>query len=512
MESTVTGSGYLAHLGLSHNPFPVVPDDTCIFLSGRIEQIVAEIVHGITTRKGFMMLTGDVGLGKTTISRRIISILEEKGIETAVVLHTSLQDAELLREINRDYGITPLLDQGEGLSLGEQLRQLNRFLLNQYQAQKNCAIIIDDAQNLNRQSLELVRMISNLEGHHHKLVQILLIGQPELAQLLDTYELRQLRSRVVISAQALPLSRQELKAYIYFKLNSAGNHGQVSVTGWALNRMYYLTRGNFRMVNLLMDRCLYVACLYNSMQIDTQTVKLAYRDLFPQSNQSKKRWLPATAIILALIATVSMGSLKLSATLDHFQASTSLEEQGSTRPEGRPATHSFAPVSQTRHTESSDSGGITAFFSPLEATEDYALQFQQALAHGEIEPFSHELFQATGYHLIALSQLNSYIRKNYGILTINDRAEERPLHFLLWRPPIRIEKFYYYYKGGEINKLQSLLAKVNLYHDRLDAIVGPRLMQAVVNFQKLKGLPVTGFPDPETLFWLCHFKENSPIG
>ncbi|MGD9211373.1 MAG: hypothetical protein PVI90_11380, partial [Desulfobacteraceae bacterium] len=110
-SNSYEAQGYLAHLGLNHNPFPVVPDNTRIFLSGRVEQIVAEIVHGIISRKGFMMLTGDIGLGKTTISRRIISILEEKGIETALVLHTSLQDAELLREINRDFGIKTPVDQ-----------------------------------------------------------------------------------------------------------------------------------------------------------------------------------------------------------------------------------------------------------------------------------------------------------------------------------------------------------------------------------------------------------------
>ncbi len=509
-ETTSMDSGYLTHLGLSRNPFPVVPDDTCIFLSGRIEQIVAEIVHGITTRKGFMMLTGDVGLGKTTISRRIISILEEKGIETALVLHTSLQDAELLREINRDFGIQSPSDQTDSLSLGEQLRQLNRFLLNQYQSNKNCAIIIDDAQNLNRQSLELVRMISNLEGHRQKLVQILLIGQPELAERLNTHELRQLRSRVVIAAQALPMNRQELKAYIHFKLNSAGNHGQACVTGWALDRIYRLTRGNFRMVNLLMDRCLYVTCLYNSRQIDGRTVKLAHQDLFPKVHRFKYRWLPATAISVSLLATLGMGSFDWRGGYDNLFPLKTIEAPPSIP--SQELSSIKTPALKNSSTETSRSDAMTAFFSSLGVGDDYAGRFQQAIDHGELEGFTRDLLQTTGYHLISLSRLNSNIRKNYGILTLHNDLNDTPRHFILWRPPIQIKKFYYYYQGGEINQLQSLLAKANLYQKKLDDIVGPGLMRAVVDFQKLIGLPVTGFPDPQTLFWLCHFKETPPIG
>ncbi len=517
-ETTSADTGYLTHLGLSHNPFPVVPDDTCIFLSNRIEQIVVEIVHGIKTRKGFMMLTGDVGLGKTTISRRIISILEEKGIETALVLHTSLQDAELLREINRDFGIDSPLNHADGLSLGEQLRQLNRFLLNQYQQNKNCAIIIDDAQNLNRRSLELVRMISNLEGHRQKLVQILLIGQPELAQLLNTHELRQLRSRVVIAAQALPLSRQELKAYIHFKLNSAGNHGQTSVTGWALDRIYRFTRGNFRMVNLLMDRCLYVTCLNNSRQIDGGTVKLAYQDLFPKPRRFKYRWLAATAITLSLLAAVSMGFFSRPKTHDDLLSLKTADELSLKTADELPSpppedfSSKLSPAVKNSPPETSSSDAMAAFFSSLGAADDYAGRFHQAIEHGELERFTHDLYQTTGYHLIGLTRLNPDIRRNYGILTLNDGLDDTPRHYILWRPPIQIKKFYYYYKGGEINQLQSLLAKANLYQNRLDDIVGPGLMRAVVNFQKLIGLPVTGYPDPQTLFWLCHFKENAPIG
>jgi general secretion pathway protein A len=166
---------YLEYFGLGYNPFPVAPDNENFYISEHIDQILTELVHGIVARKGFMVLTGEIGLGKTTISRRIINILEENEVETSLILHTFYQDVELLREINKDFGLYT-----DNLELSDQMKVLNDFLINQNREGKNCAIIIDDAQNLNSKSLELIRMISNLETDREKLVQILLIGQPEL--------------------------------------------------------------------------------------------------------------------------------------------------------------------------------------------------------------------------------------------------------------------------------------------------------------------------------------------
>lgn len=513
-------SGYLSHLGLSHNPFPVVPDDTCIFLSGRIEQIVAEIVHGVVARKGFMMLTGDIGLGKTTISRRIISILEEKGIETALVLHTSLQDAELLQEINRDFGIETIHEKGRPASLGEQLRQLNEFLLEQNRQGKNCAIIIDDAQNLNQQSLELVRMISNLEGERRKLVQILLIGQPELAERLNTYALRQLRSRVVITAEVKPLNRQELKEYIHFKLNAAGNHGQASVTSWAAHKIYQYTRGNFRLVNMLMDRCLYVTCLQNLRVITPGVVKVAHKDLFPKTSLKMTRRLATVIATLLLLGFVGWGQLGDEPTPGIFGSRLNRSFTELNKPEVKvvkitpevpPAVVSNSEIGEAELKQDQIHDAFAEFFKPF-GLSGYAEKFQGALFNGELDAFADGLLQDTGYQLIGLREITPAIQHKFGVLSIPAVPAGGQRHYVLWRPPIRIKNFYYSYQGAEINSLQSLLAGVNLYHDRLDNIVGPRLMRAVVDFQKQNHLPLTGFPDPRTLFFLFHTQEGTPIG
>jgi general secretion pathway protein A len=236
---------YLKSLGFVRNPFPVAPDDANFYLSCAIEEIIEEIVHGICSRKGFIMLTGDVGLGKTTITRRILKILETRQVRTSLVFHTSLKDVDLLREINRDFGIpvagaTPGTDQ-----LGDQLDRLNDFLVVQHSSGFNCAIIIDDAQNLDRESLELVRMISNLEVDQQKIVQILLVGQTELEESLNRRAMRQLNSRIVIRKEARPLSRDELCDYIAFKLSTSGNQGRILLTAKAYRRIFSLTKGNF---------------------------------------------------------------------------------------------------------------------------------------------------------------------------------------------------------------------------------------------------------------------------
>ncbi|MEA1949341.1 MAG: AAA family ATPase, partial [Thermodesulfobacteriota bacterium] len=288
--------GCLDFLGLYHNPFPVVPEEEKFYFSEHIHKILTEIIFGINARKGFMVLTGEVGLGKTTISRRIINVIEEKGVETSLVFYTGFTDVELIRGINRDFGLT-----AESLLFSDQMQLLYDFLVEQNRCGKNCAIIIDDAQNLDFKSLELIRMISNLETGGEKLVQILLVGQPELINLLDSKELRQLRSRIVIQQEVKALTQEELKDYLYFKLNLAGNRGQLRIQKTALNKIYKLTKGNFRQVNLLMDKCLYVAFLHNTIEINRKIVIEAFIDLHPKKLKLLKKSLTVMASIFIML-------------------------------------------------------------------------------------------------------------------------------------------------------------------------------------------------------------------
>ncbi len=293
---------YLKFLGLKHNPFPVAPDADVFFLPARIDALITEILHCIYTRKGFLVITGEVGLGKTTVSRRIMRTLDETQVETALIFNTFIQGSALLEEINRDFGI-----EYPGSGPQEQMGALNRFLIDRYAAGINCAIVIDDAQNLTEESLEMVRMISNLEAHAQKLVQILLVGQPELELKLNVHALRQLKSRIVVHARMQPYSSEELKQYIGFKLNAAGSSGGVTIPDGSYRFLHELTQGNPRRVNNLMDRCLYGLFAYNTMRLTRRVIQEVAKEL--GLRPPKKNWgglLKKGGVLLGVAAVVAL--------------------------------------------------------------------------------------------------------------------------------------------------------------------------------------------------------------
>jgi general secretion pathway protein A len=501
-------SGRMGYLGLHHNPFPVAPDDANFYLSASIEEVVAEIVHGVWARKGFILLTGDVGLGKTTISRRVISILGAKGVTTSLVLHTSLQEVELLRSINHDFGLsTAAADQ----NMGAQMKRLNDFLLSQYAQGKNCAIIIDDAQNLNRASLELIRMISNLEVDQQKLVQVLLVGQTELAATLDFPDLRQLSSRIVIRKTVRGLTREELRNYIAFKLSAAGDHGQISLTQPALNQLHRLTRGNFRQVNLIMDRCLYACCLSGQeRRISRKTLGAAVKDLHPGGRRVKKGMLAlAAAVMLPIVLTLGSWTAPVDTPRESL-AGPSLREVAFRAPPEATGTDSRRDMPNRVSANGVSAGidpAVTAFLDIFQLGA-YATAFQCALKEGTLDHLARRIYTEKGYQLIQLPTITDAVRKRYGALAFSLTPGQQPVWLLFWRPTLTLKRFYYQYQGREIYELQKLFAKANFYQDHLDGIVGPHLMRAVIDFQQGSGLPVTGFPDAATIFKLCHQQET----
>ncbi|MEW6264229.1 MAG: AAA family ATPase [Thermodesulfobacteriota bacterium] len=552
--------GYLSFFGLEHNPFPVAPDAEHFYISPHINQVLTEIIHGLLTRKGFLVLTGDVGLGKTTLSRRLMSVLEKRGVETSLVFHTTYQDVELLREINRDFGL-----KNDQLVCGDQMRTLNDYLLEQNRLGRNCAIIIDDAQNLDHRSLELVRMISNLETDRKKLVQVLLVGQPELMDRLNTPELRQVRSRVMIKAEAKPLTLAELGDYLAFKLGSAGNRGQTTIEAKALKRIHRYCQGNFRRVNVLMDRCLCVAYVHGSLKITPRIVKEAYQDL-DMAEPRRGRKGPALAlagllwlILAALILTQSesirwprwSGPTPAAQAIAPSPTPAALPAQAvkpspppaappsktampapaptaaadltpvqtaasGTRAEPEPEPPAVSPPKTAKPAPASDPvaprarpepelppAAVSEFLRSYQLAA-YEKPFWSALRTWRFQDLAETIHQETGYRLIQLERLPEHLQGRYGLLAYPAPAGGKERLFLFWKPELTVNKFYYRYQGPEIRRLQELLAGLGLYNYGLDDIVGKNVMTAVNDFQARMGLPVTGFPDERTVFLLCH--------
>lgn len=269
----MTTSSVYASLGLSRNPFPPTPDAGSYFFTPRLEEDFAEVAHCIQAHKGFVLLTGEVGLGKSTMVRRLLDTLEGKKCNSALILNTFLQDTALLSAIQEDFGLTP----GETLEQG--IARLTEFLIARHQAGETNLLVIDDAQNLTVQSLELVRLLCNLETGQEKLLQILLVGQPELEQTLAAPELRQLKSRIVKHARLNGLRSDEVARYFDFRVNAAGAEGRLSIEPAAVDMVYRATGGNLRQIHLVLDRCLYGLAGVRSALVTAELVRRAVADL-----------------------------------------------------------------------------------------------------------------------------------------------------------------------------------------------------------------------------------------
>lgn len=244
---------YRSFFNLTCKPFDLIPNPEFIFLSKTHKKAITYLDYGIRERAGFILLTGEVGSGKTTIIREMINQHLNK-VMLAKVFNTKVNSEQLLTMINDDFEL-PV----QGKDKIELLRDLNHFLVEQYGKGNQPLLIIDEAQNLSLDTLEEIRMLSNLETSDSKLLQIILVGQPELRTLLAKPELRQLRQRISIQCNLQPLNRQEVEEYIYHRLQVAGNREALRFTPSALDLISVYCSGIPRLINILCDFLLLAA-------------------------------------------------------------------------------------------------------------------------------------------------------------------------------------------------------------------------------------------------------------
>jgi len=273
---------YASHFRLRENPFSLTPDPKYLFLSRQHREALNYLIYGIKEKKGFIVITGGIGTGKTTLSRALLSGMDPS-VETALIFNSYLSDMELLEVINQEFRI-PLV--GVDRTKRRYIDSLNAFLMENYRAGKNAVVLIDEAQNLSRNVLEQIRMLSNLETETEKLLQIVLVGQPELRDLLAQPSLRQLDERISVRYHLDALSRDDLRDYVAHRLAVAGGSRHLSFAEDAFGKIFDFSRGNPRRINILCDRALLVAYAANQRVIDRKIVKLAIQDL--KSSDTKK--------------------------------------------------------------------------------------------------------------------------------------------------------------------------------------------------------------------------------
>jgi general secretion pathway protein A len=265
---------YTNYYQLNENPFNITSDPSFFFGSAVHEEAFSNILYGIVARKGILVLTGEIGTGKTTLCRALLNRLDDR-VKTAFILNPSFSDVELLQLILRDLGIS---DHTASNKL-ELIETLNRFLLEQSAQGNNVAIIIDEAQTLNVKQLEEVRLLSNLETEKHKLLQILLVGQPELFDKLKLPELRQLNQRVSVRYNIIPLQLDDVRNYIQHRLKTAGALSKIEFTIEAFEAVYRHSNGVPRLINVICDRALLAGFVKDSFVIDETLIHQAAREV-----------------------------------------------------------------------------------------------------------------------------------------------------------------------------------------------------------------------------------------
>src|SRR6202790_1836306 len=242
---------YKKFFGLKESPFNVNPDPRYLYLTPHIQEALACLIYGIQTRKGFVLLTGEVGTGKTTVLNKLLEWCRQERISTAFMFNPRLSESEFFDFVMADFGIPC-----DSTMKSRTLMKLNQWLLEQYQSGNRAVLIVDEAQNLLPKMLEEIRLLTNLETSTAKLLQIVLAGQPELEEKVNDPQLRQLRQRITLWARTRPLTLLETQGYINERLRIAGRTGEEIFNPEAIEAVHRHAKGIPRVVNLLCEHAL----------------------------------------------------------------------------------------------------------------------------------------------------------------------------------------------------------------------------------------------------------------
>jgi general secretion pathway protein A len=290
---------YQTFYGLIRMPFEMTPDPAFLYLGETHREGLATLVYGVRSRKGFVMLTGEVGTGKTTLLHALLAQLDAS-TDSAYIFNSRLEPLDFFRLLFDDLGIEETCT-----SKAEYLLALNHYLIDRLKGDRTVLLIIDEAQNLSPEMLEEIRLLSNLETPNSKLIQILLVGQPELSEMLDHDSLRQLRQRIVLRHELKPFDAGELEFYVEERLRLAGYTGKGIFKRSALRQLFVVTGGVPRLVNVVCDGALLTGYGRDQATIDAEIIREVANDLHlnqdpaagksddrgRSSNQRRRGWL-----------------------------------------------------------------------------------------------------------------------------------------------------------------------------------------------------------------------------
>lgn len=371
---------YLDFYGLNEKPFSLTPDTRFLYLSKNHQDASNNLLYGIREKEGFVVLTGDIGTGKTTIVRALLERLS-KDTSTALILNPTLEGEELLKCILEEFGIG-----NTGDTKKELIDRLNKFLLGELMQARGAVLIIDEAQHLSEQALEEIRLLSNLETEKAKLLQIILVGQIELHEKLKSSFLRPLNQRISICYYLLSLSRIDTEKYIYHRLLVAGSNGHITFSAGALKEIFKYSQGIPRLINLVCDRTLLAGYARQSNRLDKKMVEKGIESLGkqgpPSTTSSKTRIFFSLGVLSLLLGCIYLIVFQSEISYVTFSNNTSTDEGTS-----RTAQLIFYPI----HNTSTDKGTSSSHSYSIHITS-YRDNRRALIDVNQLRKFGYEAF------------------------------------------------------------------------------------------------------------------------
>ncbi|MGB7573152.1 MAG: AAA family ATPase [Thermodesulfobacteriota bacterium] len=528
---------YLNFYGFREKPFNLTPDPRFVFLSKTHKEAFAHLLYGINNRAGFIALTGEVGSGKTTVLRALLSQLDADHHRTALIFNPCLSPEVLLQNINREFGIPTNISNNPSF-----LDSLNVFLLQQNAEGRTVVLVIDEAQNLEAAVLEQIRLISNLETDREKLIQIVLAGQPEFVQMLKKNEMRQLSQRINVRYHLQAMDFDDTIHYINHRLGVAGGRGETIFTRRALQRIYGYSRGLPRLVNAACDRALLAGYTRDTTKIDSSIATAGIKDMRRgTASYTRKRRLiliPTLGLLAAIFATgIYFKWYDLTHRFDASQRVNATEEPTNKDPViTRDELSRAMAVELGKTTEAGSARRAFNILAGLWNVPPFPESPNSSRVSGlEREALDRELrlYRFSG-NLGALLRINYPAvvemtvpgirgRRFVSLVGIEDERllidppivgrkslsfRELEKHwsgrgFVLWKDPLNLLRTIPpESKGAHIKQLQDLLREAGAYSKPLTGVYDEETLLAVKGFQSSRGIEQDGIVGGQTLMLL----------
>jgi len=536
---------YLEFHGFREKPFNLTPDPRFVFLSKVHREAFAHLLYGINNRVGFICLTGEVGSGKTTVLRALLSQLDPNHCRTALIFNPCLSAPELLQHINRELGIPTCSSDSPNL-----LDDLNLFLLQQSAEGRTVVLVIDEAQNLQATVLEQIRLISNLETDKEKLIQIILSGQPELIPILERKEMRQLSQRITVRYHLQPMDFQDTVSYIHRRIVVAGGKGGDLFSGRALWRIYRYSQGLPRLINAACDRALLAAYARDTGRVSSRIAKETIIDLKKNRTSSTKKrpliLIPAFVMLSAIFGGAIYvnwdefvgsfnASLPMEAKEEHTKKTSLLTAQFSRAmaaelgaiSESESARRAFNSLASLWNVLPVPEGSDLKDFNGMEqAAGDRKLRHHRFSGNlGALLRIDYPAVLELVLPSIPGKRYISLVGVENGQLLVSPPLMERTslsfseleTHwsghgFLLWSDPLNLlGRMSSGARGDHINRLQRLLKEAGAFSGPLTDVYDSGTLSAVKEFQSSRGIEPDGIIGGQTLMLLYRSGDRTEI-